>query len=161
MRIVDYIGGLFWILLLCFFWFLSASTDHRGTPEYPGRTVTLEPQEGARTAGCAYRVSGYDAEQLVLSVSLTTITVIISKEIIDTNFVRGAEFCYCCGCSIWSFESSSTTCGLSLTSTRYVCISLFMLLGVFFFFGSKKSTESQILTSRDHHFMALGLCDCV
>lgn len=49
---------------------VPASTDHRGTPEYPGRTVTLEPQEGARTAGCAYRVTGYDAEQLVLSVSV-------------------------------------------------------------------------------------------
>jgi len=47
--------------------FNQASTDHRGTPEYPGRTVTLEPQEDARVAGCAYRVSGYDAEQLVLS----------------------------------------------------------------------------------------------
>lgn len=56
-------------LLMPFCCGLPASTDHRGTPDYPGRTVTLEPEEGAHVAGCAYRVSGYDAEQLVLSVS--------------------------------------------------------------------------------------------
>lgn len=59
-RVVGFIKGYTRV-------FNQASTDHRGTPEYPGRTVTLEPQEGSRTAGCAYRVSGYDAEQLVLS----------------------------------------------------------------------------------------------
>jgi cation transport regulator ChaC len=47
--------------------FHQASTDHRGTREYPGRTVTLERHEGEVTWGAAYRVSGKDEEQLVLS----------------------------------------------------------------------------------------------
>ncbi|XP_024373184.1 gamma-glutamylcyclotransferase 2-3 [Physcomitrium patens] len=59
-RVVGFIKGYTRV-------FNQASTDHRGTPDYPGRTVTLEPEEGAHVAGCAYRVSGYDAEQLVLS----------------------------------------------------------------------------------------------
>jgi cation transport regulator ChaC len=59
-RVVGFIKGYTRV-------FNQASTDHRGTREYPGRTVTLEPQEGARVDGCAYRVTGYDAEQLVLS----------------------------------------------------------------------------------------------
>jgi cation transport regulator ChaC len=45
----------------------TASTDHRGTKEYPGRTVTLEPKEGVITWGVAYRISGHDEESLVLS----------------------------------------------------------------------------------------------
>jgi cation transport regulator ChaC len=51
--------------------FHQASTDHRGTREYPGRTVTLERHEGEVTWGAAYRVSGKDEEQLVLSVSIS------------------------------------------------------------------------------------------
>ncbi|KAH9604426.1 hypothetical protein KSS87_020286, partial [Heliosperma pusillum] len=33
------------------------STDHRGTPEYPGRTVTLEPADDEICCGVAYKVS--------------------------------------------------------------------------------------------------------
>ncbi|KAL6747697.1 ChaC-like protein-domain-containing protein [Haematococcus lacustris] len=36
----------------------QASTDHRGTPEAPGRTVTLEAAAGARTWGVAWELDG-------------------------------------------------------------------------------------------------------
>ncbi|KAF8404109.1 hypothetical protein HHK36_008989 [Tetracentron sinense] len=46
---------------------LVGSTDHRGTPEYPGRTVTLEPLDGEVCWGVAYKVSEEEDEQIALA----------------------------------------------------------------------------------------------
>lgn len=36
--------------------FRQASPDHRGTPDFPGRVVTLLPEKGARCHGVVYEV---------------------------------------------------------------------------------------------------------
>ncbi len=45
--------------------FCQASPDHRGTPEFPGRVVTLVPATNERCYGIAYRLPGDKLAQIV------------------------------------------------------------------------------------------------
>ncbi|XP_002513793.2 gamma-glutamylcyclotransferase 2-3 isoform X1 [Ricinus communis] len=47
--------------------FYQGSTDHRGTPEYPGRTVTLLPADGEVCWGVAYKISDKEDEETALT----------------------------------------------------------------------------------------------
>ncbi|KAK1301533.1 hypothetical protein QJS10_CPB12g01674 [Acorus calamus] len=47
--------------------FYQGSTDHRGTPEFPGRTVTIEPFPGELCWGVAYKVSTPEDEQTAVT----------------------------------------------------------------------------------------------
>mmetsp|Transcript_8502 Transcript_8502/g.11695 ORF Transcript_8502/g.11695 Transcript_8502/m.11695 type:complete len:172 (+) Transcript_8502:308-823(+) len=39
--------------------------DHRGTPKFPGRVVTLVPDEKCSTWGCAFRIHNKDRQEVI------------------------------------------------------------------------------------------------
>ncbi|CAA7401572.1 unnamed protein product [Spirodela intermedia] len=57
-------------LLLCLNGGDAGSTDHRGTPSFPGRTVTLEATAGEVCWGVAYRISEEDEKTALESLEV-------------------------------------------------------------------------------------------
>ena len=77
---------------IVFLWFcfgcLAGSTDHRGTPEYPGRTVTLEPAEGEICVSSFYNPNAHTTSNVYLYENLIGFSIICFLFKCDWKFKR-------------------------------------------------------------------------
>ncbi|CAI6008517.1 unnamed protein product [Closterium sp. NIES-65] len=87
--------------------FYQGNTDHRGTPEKPGRTVTLVEEQDAVTYGVAYRLAGKEQEQHEILQYLRHREKEYDQQVdIDFHAVSHAHGVHCVGCRVGCGEPS-------------------------------------------------------
>ncbi len=76
--------------------FWQRSTDHRGTPEFPGRVVTLVPDRNATCWGMAYRLPRAEADNILAALDYREkngyVRLTLDVRTVDGEHLRGLTY---------------------------------------------------------------------